>query len=164
VDLIEYSATVSDVENIDNIRKLHYPENVLVPLSLYTLIISRQANSSFILCNNENIIGYYSLVFLEKATYELLMKRIISEKELDKVDYIPLITDKQNYNDKYIYVLSIVAKELENTKANLSLFYSLKKTLKRFTSEYKIHGVFTEFFNAKLKNIFRENEIIESIL
>lgn len=164
MNLIEYSASISDVSIIDNIRKLHYPEDVLVPLSLYNLIISRQANSSFILRSNENNIGYYSLVFLEKATYQLMMKRTISEKELNKAKYIPIITNKINYNEKYIYVLSIVAVDLTNTKENLALFYSLKNKLKQFTSEYKIQGVFTEFLNPKLKNIFRDNEIIESIL
>ena len=157
--VLELEAEKVDIGVIDAIRRLHYPEGVLVPLQLYSLIISRQSKSTIIFKRGESVIGYYSLIALEENVYKRMMAHAINEKEIGFIENIPLIKTEEDFNDRYLYILSIVAKDLKDAKSNLLMFYSLKRRIEYVKQNFYIKGVFTEYFNPRLKKIFRDSNI-----
>jgi hypothetical protein len=159
MNLLDYPAKLTEIPFIDEIRKKHYPPEVLVPRKLYELLILRQRESVSILEVKNEAIGYYAIIFLDESVYKNIIAHKIEERDLANPEYIPVIHAPKDYNGKYIYILSVVAKDLKKHNLNLLILYSLRKKLISISGSFTILGIFANFFNPKIKNIFQSLNI-----
>jgi hypothetical protein len=159
----DYEATAYDLSTLDEIRKQYYPENILVPLTLYSLIITRQKGSTILVKCADRVVGYYAIIGLNEDTVNKLRSRQIEEKDLADIQFIPVIVTDIDYTGKYLYILSVVSKNKESTHLNISLLRSMKNRILYLSSHFAIKGVVADFYNPKIEKVFKSQFQIESV-
>jgi hypothetical protein len=131
-----------------------------VPLKLYELIINRQPYCISIYRNEEGVFGYFALLAVEEQIFMEMQKGKLTEMQLDDERYIPIVANENNFNGKYIYILSILTSDLKKSQLNFYLFLQLRKRLKFLTENFLIKGIVTHFENKKLEKMFRHKNTL----
>jgi hypothetical protein len=160
---VENNPIFSDIIIIDEIRKLHYAENILVPLRLYELIIERQPYCISILKNDEGVIGYYAFIALEEKYYIEMTTGKLIERNLDNSEYLTMMQSENDFENKYLYILSVASKNINNHQSNNYLLLSLKSRLNYLVKTYNIKGILAHYENEKLRSISEKKFNVKNV-
>ena len=135
---------------IDEIRTSRFDKKDIISNLTYKVLLDKQPLGTRIIIKNDRPIGYYSIIAFSNETFKQISEGQIHENQINFHRYIEEIKDKDNYNFKSLYILSIASMVNATNKDNINLLMQFRSDLNDLIYNNSIIEIGAKFTNIKI--------------